>query len=519
MVEYELVIPSSEEVDQLVSPIIWPLAQLLAFVIRREDGIISPQSFTLALSISRKIGLIFDEPNYSELAVLRAIETQEQPIKLILKSIRNTAVTLDDQTRVRIMDLICVLLPRIRTGIDELSKEVSEVLSVSIPESLRKPNEGYIAFNMIGHFLNKSSASHQNDSFVNNVRILGSCLDNDNMSRDLLRLRETKKHDAVAELIPVFEQQVNSQINAFLMQYQAQDNSSELVEGLIAAAATLEKVAAQRYVSVARRAGLLVRHLRDELHGLVEDAAYQFEADYHRRAEKKRWFNSVENADLNDSLVKNIEGRYRVLALRYQEQLDLLDRDISEYCEEFYRLSNEAFKPIAAYDFRKIVPKPSLELRLKASLDRGSNRALLTGGAAATATGMAVHAGLIAATSVTGLAFAPVGVAVLGTLALAGVWKAFSSPAERIKRDKRERPKTLEDALRTQILSNLPRYEAELEKILSRYRRAVLPEITSPKTEANRIRQIAEFHMIRPKRIADQMKSCLRGLQDANYSS
>ena len=119
----------------------------------------------------------------------------------------------------------------------------------------------------------------------------------------------------------------------------------------------------------------------------------------------------MDTSDLNDRLVvKNLERRYQNLTRRYQDQLELLDIEVLEFGDEFTHVGDEALRPMARHDFRSIAPQPSLELRIKAAVDRASTRTLLGGAVGAAASGAAVHVGLVSAAAVAGAAAAPVSV-------------------------------------------------------------------------------------------------------------
>ncbi|HTW53661.1 MAG TPA: hypothetical protein VME45_17345 [Stellaceae bacterium] len=241
---------------------------------------------------------------------------------------------------------------------------------------------------------------------------------------------------------------------------------------------------------------MLKRHIREDLNALVAEAAEEFEVDFRRTAEKKSgWFGKSETDDLNERLViKNLERRYADLTRRYQDQLTLLDTEVSEFSEEFVHVVDEGLRPIARHDFRAIAPHPSFELRVKAAADRASTRTLVGGAAGAVASGAAVHVGLLSGAAIAGVAATPVGVAILGAIAVAGIWKMFANPVERQKQDPRERARRLEDDLRKEILANLPRFDRAIEAVLTRFKEITLAEIAGPRVEAARIREIAESY-------------------------
>ncbi|HJU18709.1 MAG TPA: hypothetical protein VJ770_19835 [Stellaceae bacterium] len=325
------------------------------------------------------------------------------------------------------------------------------------------------------------------------------------LSAAVATARQTGDQSALVQALLLALDTVRGRANAIARTAEGQAEALSVAQELDTAADQIERVARQRYASITRRAALLKRHLREEVNALAEDAAEEFEADFQRLAEKKKgWFGSLDTADLNDRIVvKNLERRYLKLAQRYQDQLDLLDREVSEFCDEFTHIADEALHPMARHEFRTIAPHPALELRMKVAADRASTGTLMAGAAGAAASGAAVHAGLFTAGAVIGAAATPVGAVILGAVALAGVWKGLAAPNERRRRDLRERARVLENELRREITANLPRFEAAVDAVVGRFRAAAVPDIARPRVEAERLREIAAAYRTVSREVMD----------------
>ena len=194
------------------------------------------------------------------------------------------------------------------------------------------------------------------------------------------------------------------------------------------------------------------------------------------------------------------------------DQLDLLDVEVCEYVDEFTRVGDEALRPMARHEFRSITPHPSLELRVKAAMDRASTKTLLGGAAGIAASGAAMHVGLISASVAAG----PVGAVVLGAVALAGVWKIFANPGERRRRDPRERTRALESELRSEIMAHLPDFDLAVEAILARFRAVVIPDIARPRVEAERLREIASAHRMIARQVVEAANARIERLVRAS---
>ena len=201
--------------------------------------------------------------------------------------------------------------------------------------------------------------------------------------------------------------------------------------------------------------------------------------------------------DLNErQLWKNLERRYRDLSIRYQEELDLLDREVSEFCSEFTHAVDDALGSVARNQFRKISPSPRLEHRLKKAADNATRKTLLAGGAGIVGSGAAAHAGLLSTAAVAGVAVTPVGMAVLGTIGLAGFWMVFSSPSDRQLRDVQQRAHALKGELEQITSSRLPEFERRVDEIVSRFQEAAEDDIAIPRVSALRLKETRDIRKL-----------------------
>jgi hypothetical protein len=508
----KLAIPGAEEVEKQARQVVHVLARVICAIVTASN-FLSPRRFERAFACAQEIGNILEEPSLMRVLVLRPLALPAKLEQEIL-SLEEYSNELSDSQRGEIMRALALLLADENEAfVKEFAPKLASAMDVRLPESLRRDDPGVLgslsklASNVVGAFRSPSPHECIVRDFARdfNDKKLIALLDTSTKSGEKLNLIEVMEARA---------HEVTEQIKDLI--HAADDERKNLViaQELEAIAQQMENVAQQRYAAIMRRTKMLKRHLRDELQALTDDASKEFEAQYRRVAGvRKGFFGRSDTLEMNESIIIDIlQRRYNQLSTRYNDNLDLLSREISEYCDEFTRIGDEALRPIARHEFRKVVPNARIEQRVKTALDRARNKTLAASVIGAVASGAAVQTGLLTTAAIAGAAAAPVGILVLGAVAIAGIWKAFASPDDRRKRDVLERKQDLEARLRQEILSNLDRFGEAVDELVQRFRDTVLPDISEPRIEATRLREIAQERLKASQRIREDAEDKLRRL-------
>ena len=504
----ELLVPNSADDEAKAAPIVGGLAGVIG-AIASTDGLISPARFKSAMSVAETLGKRLGEPSLTRVLVLRALISPRR-LWATIADLKTAAASLPVAERAAIMHEFAQLIEGdAKLAAKGFMSELSRALEVRPPSHAIPDATG--VFDALGSLGERAirlvrsepqlfTEAREFAADFNDSQLLAAIHDGDNQAL----------FHALGRTIAAMEER----LAAMTRSAEAAEAASAIAQQLDNAAAQVEQVARQRFASITRRTAMLKRHLREDLNALAEDAAEEFEVDFRRLAETRRGlFGKLDTHDLNNRLViKNLERRYGNLTRRYQDQLDLLDVEVCEYVDEFTRVGDEALRPMARHEFRSITPHPSLELRVKAAMDRASTKTLLGGAAGIAASGAAMHVGLISASVAAG----PVGAVVLGAVALAGVWKIFANPGERRRRDPRERTRALESELRSEIMAHLPDFDLAVEAILARFRAVVIPDIARPRVEAERLREIASAHRMIARQVVEAANARIERLVRAS---
>jgi hypothetical protein len=109
---------------------------------------------------------------------------------------------------------------------------------------------------------------------------------------------------------------------------------------------------------------------------------------------------------------------------------------------------------------------------------------------AAAGTAGAVGAHLIAPAAIAGIVAAPVGIAVLGVVAAAGVWKLYTNREERLRGEQRNRVDAIRRASRTKVEQAFADVSVALDEVAQGFRDASLSRIAPLRHAAERIREM-----------------------------
>jgi hypothetical protein len=507
----ELHVPSAADDEAKAAPVVGKLADVIG-AIAAAGGFISPARLEIALSVAETIGRLLGEPSLSRVLVLRAM-TAPPRLRAAFSDLKTAALPLSVAERAAIMhELSLMIHADVALAATGLLSDLAGALDVRPPSG--PAHDGTSLFDALGFLRERTLRYVRSETpLLTEAREFSS----DFNETQLLSAIRAGDEKALVHSLGLAVDTVRKRIAAVTRAADAQAEALSIAKELDDVADQIERVARQRYASITRRASMLKRHLREDLNALAEDAAEEFEVDFRRLAETRRsWFGKLDTSDLNERLViKNLERRYRNLTHRYQDQLDLLSVEVSEYCEEFTQIGDDALRPMARHQFRRIAPHPSLELRVKAAIDRASTGTLMGGAAGVAASGAAVHFGLMSAAALA----TPVGAVLLGAVAFAGIWKAFASPGERRKRDPRERARALDDKLREAIMANLPNFDQAIDAISAHFRAVVVPDVARPRVEAERIREIASAHRMIATQVVEAANTRIERLIRASQTA
>ena len=163
---------------------------------------------------------------------------------------------------------------------------------------------------------------------------------------------------------------------------------------------------------------------------------------------------------------------------------------MSEYRDDYIEAARDAVAPISLAEWRLAIPGPTTSARVKDALDQGAARTLAGGAMAAAGTAGALGAGWIAPAAVAGVVAAPVGMAVLGVVAAAGVWKLYANREERLRSEQRARAESIRQAAHGKATGAFSDVSTALDEVAEGFRKVSLSRIAPLRHDAERIREM-----------------------------
>ena len=280
------------------------------------------------------------------------------------------------------------------------------------------------------------------------------------------------------------------------------DDKLEIAQSLDRKADELERQFKARLRAVGRRIEVLRKHVAEDIESLSEDGGDEAEVDLRRMSETRGILLRRNDQDVRERMVaKSLARRHNDLKRRHDEQIQLLRDELSEFRDDFIEAARSVVAPVSLAEWRLAVPGATVGARVKDVLDRGADRTLAGGAVAAAGAAGAVGAGWIAPAAVAGVVAAPVGAAVLVTVAVAGMWKLYANREERLRAEQRKRADAIRQAARSKVGQAFAEVSVALDEIADGFREATLSRLTPLRHDAERIREMCALQKALVRRI------------------
>lgn len=176
--------------------------------------------------------------------------------------------------------------------------------------------------------------------------------------------------------------------------------------------------------------------------------------------------------------------------------------ELSEFRDDCVKNTRSVIPRISLADWRLVIPGATRSARVKDALDQGATRTLAGGAFAAAGTAGAVSAGWIAPAAISGIVAAPIGAAVLGVIAVAGIWKLYANREERLRSEQRNRAESIRQAARSTVEKAFAEVTIALDDVAEGFRSASLSRLAPLRHDAERIREMCLLQKQLARRIA-----------------
>ena len=511
----DLQVPSIKQVDAEAAPVAVIVASLIASV-AGSDGILTPREYAAGLGVAEAVAGLSDDPAVVRSLTLRALDVAPRPLEAVLKEVAASRPSLPEQARRPLLEALFPLLATQGEQARPLARKVAEALDIKNVEAVLNtgglPPEGggvTALLRRAGHALTRGSGK---------LDVAGEVahFTGDEELASLLRVdrRERDRHlDAV--LATAFER-LQATLVALHLAHEDYSEKLDVAHSMDRNADELERQFKARLRAVEKRVMVLRRHVKEDVDALSEDGGDEAEVDLRRMSERRDILLRNDDRDMRERMIsKALARRHDKLKRRHDEQIQLLRDELSEYRNDFIRAARDAVAPISLAEWRLAIPGPTTSARVKDALDQGATRTLAGGTVAAAGTAGAISAGWIAPAAVAGVVAATVGMAVLGVVAVAGVWKLYANREERLRGEQRARAEAIRQAAHSKATGAFSDVSAALDEVADGFRDVSLSRIAPLRHDAERICEMCALQKELGRRISTDAQRRLELWQKA----
>lgn len=485
----DLRVPSVTIVDELAAPEITVVASLIAAIAGR-DGILSPREFEAGLRVAESVAHVSEFPAVVRSMILRAFDTAPKSVEDALRALVSARGGIAEATRRPLLEAFFPLLMEQGKDARPLARQIAAALALPNPDVLLSGSALPVELSYVAALMQYAESALNTGNAKMNIAIKIAEFSGDKNSLRKTPVEAGDLDQNLDHMLRAMMKQVVCSVTKIAKSKDYYDSQLKVAHALDRTADELERQYKARLRAIAKRIELLRKHVAEDTSRLAEDGGDEAEVDLRRMAEKRGILLRHDDRDVRERvIVKSLARRHNELKSRYDEEIQLLRDELSEFRNDFYEAARSAVSSISLADWRNAIPGPTTAALVKDALDHGANRTLAGGAVAAVGAVGAVHFGLIAPAVVVGIVAAPVGAAVLGVIAAAGLWKMFADRSERLRGEQRDRAEAIRQAAHGEIGHAFSQVSAAIAEIGDGFREACLSQLAPLRHQAERIRE------------------------------
>lgn len=498
----DLRVPSITILDSEAAPEATMVAFLVASIAGR-DGVLTPHEFVKGLGVADAIAELSDDPSVLRSLILRAFNLPPKPLDVILRELNAAHTTIPEQARRPLLEALFPLLATQGEQARPLTRRIAVALHIVNIEAI----------------LNASGLPAELSNMTALLRRAGGALGRGTEKIDLatevakftgdealLRLLHGDRRERDAQLDGVLAatlEQLRRSLVTLADADEQYENQLAVAHSLERTADDLERQCKARLRAIAKRIEVLRKHVAEDIERLSEIGGDEAEVDLRRMSEKRGILLRRDDQDVRERMIaKTLARHHDDLKRRYDEQIQLLRDELTEYQNDFVEAARSVITPISLAEWRFLVPEATASARVKDALDRGASRTLAGGAVAAAGAAGAVGLGWVAPAAIAGAVVAPVGAAVLGVVAVAGMWKIYANREERLRSEQRSRAEAIRQVARSKVGQAFAEVANAIDDIADGFHHASLSQIAPLRHDAERIREMCTLQKALTRRIS-----------------
>jgi gas vesicle protein len=469
----ELVIPNVEDAEEKASDYVAVLARVLA-ALATANGPITTLEYTCCVKTVSKIADSLngtalpgsDGPALLAAIVMRALASGRSDLDGALKELKAASKSLPDDVRKAALEVTAPIVALQGDLAHDLYARVAKALNTRVdPRVLANfvaPRDRGI-LNIIKGFVK------QRDERLDSILGVAFAYGHAQLVEEILnKLADGSPQDVeeARKMCQGLVQQIRADAVELFKQRESLASRRELVTKIYDAISSTVQQVKQRLHAMERGVELQKREFAEDIEDFIANATHEIELGLQDRVRGKDWSNeSVWKTFAKNQHGRALQARYEKLKWRHERRVELLEKELMLFQKELLISRPQLLRSIDQKEFVELLLPPSSKARVMISIDQAASFTILTTGLAGAGSLAMVATGFATLTALA----VPWSAAILGPMAVAYLYKAFTNPEERKQKEIRNKLHDIEEGIRKVLQGAKETQAATLEAVLNEF--------------------------------------------------
>jgi gas vesicle protein len=477
----QLIIPDVEDAEENVSDHIAVLARALA-ALAMANGPITILEYTCCVKTVSKIAESITDPGLSAsdgpallaAIVMRALASGKSDLDGALKELKAAFKSLPDDVRKAALETTAPIVALQGDQAYDLYARVAKALNTRVdPRVLSNfvPPRDRSFFNIIKGFVKQRD--QRLDSILGVAYAYGHAQLVEEISNRLAEGSPQDLEDA-RKLCHGLVQQIRADADELFKQRESLALRRELATKVVDAISSNVQQVKQRLHALEREVELQKREFAEDVEDFISNAGNEIALGLQDRARGGDWLKeSVWKTFAKNQHGRALQARYEKLKWRHERRVELLEKELMLFQNELSASRPRLLRNIDQKEFVELLlPQPSSarfqpsSARFMTSIDQAASFTILATGVAGAGSLAMVATGFATLTAPLAV---PLSAAIIGPMAIAYLYKAFTNPEERKQKEIHNKLQDIEEGIRKVLQGAKETQAATLEALVNEF--------------------------------------------------
>jgi gas vesicle protein len=473
----ELVIPRVEDAEEQVSDYVAVLARVLAGL-AMANGPITILEYTCCIKTVSKIADSINDPALSAsdrpamlaAIVMRALASGKSDLDGALRELKAASKSLPDDVRKAALETTAPIVALQGDQAHDLYARVAKALNTRVDPSVLSnfvPPRDRRFLNIIKEFV--KPRDDRLDKVMSVAYAYGHAQLVQEISDKIAEGRPQDLEDA-RKMCRGLGQQIKADADELFKQRESLMLRRELATKVYDTVTSSVQQIKQRLQALERWVELQKREFEEDIEDFIANAGNEIQLGLQDRVRAgDGWNETVWKTFAKNQHGKALQARYEKLKWRQERRVELLEKELMLFQSELSASRPRLLRSIEQKEFVELLLPPSSRARIMISIDQAASFTILATGAAGAGSLAMVATGMATLTAHLAIPWSAV---ILGPMAIAYLYKAFTNPEERKQKEIHNKLQDIEDGIRKVLQGAKETQAATLDAVMNEFYRA-----------------------------------------------